>query len=233
MNNSTRVTRRPRRALLSIRANRGRHHRHGRLSLAGGSARRQPINHRFRPLVEGGHDLTYSHEHLRGVGWRRRGNRGQPPDEVVGVSGIFWRAAGLGALVLVLLLVVGTAAASAHRTAGCGSNRIGVRGPTANRSDIFFNETVFGCATGRANYVISGEQLAPAGGCASTYRAEATRSDFQQSGATGPGQRVRARFSLVAHFYSRQPGTHGICSYLVNRTTKQTYAHAGRFWTNS
>jgi hypothetical protein len=140
-------------------------------------------------------------------------------------------AARLGALVVVLLLVVGVAAASAHRTAGCGGDRIGVRGPTANVSDVFFNATVFGCAMGRANYLISGEQRVRAGGCASTYRTEVRRSDFYQW-PTGTG-RVRGRFSLVAKFYSHNPGTHGICSYLVNRTTKQTYAHAGRFWTNS
>jgi hypothetical protein len=151
--------------------------------------------------------------------------------DAVGVSGIFWLAAGLATLVLVLLLVAGVAAASAHRTASCRTNRLGVRGPTANASDVFFSETVFGCATGRANYVISGDQHSRAGGCASTYRAEMTRGEFARW-PTGTG-RVRDSFSLVAKFYSQNPGTHGICSYLVNRTTKQTYAHAGRFWTNS
>lgn len=198
MNDSTRGARRPWRALLPISANPGRHPRHGRRTTAHSGVRRQPIIHRFGPLIEGA---------------------------------ISWRAARLGALVLGLLLVVGAAAASAHRTAGCGRNRIGVRGPTANALNTSFNETVFGCATGRANYVISAEQRSPAGGCASTYRAEVRRSDFSQW-PTGTG-RVRGRFSLVANFDAHNPGTHGICSYLVNRTTKQTYAHAGRFWTNS
>jgi hypothetical protein len=158
-------------------------------------------------------------------------NPGRPPNDLVGGSGIFRRAVGLGALVLVVLAVAGSAGASANRTAGCGRDRIGVRGPTANASNTSFDETVFGCATGRAKYVISGEQRLPAGGCASTYRAEARRGDFTQW-PTGTG-RVRARFSLVANFIAHNPGTHGICSYLVNRATKQTYAHAGRFWTNS
>jgi hypothetical protein len=138
---------------------------------------------------------------------------------------------GFGALVLVLLPAVAGVSASAHRTAGCGGNRIGVRGPTANASDVFFNETVFGCATGKANYVISGEQRTRSGGCAHTYSAEAARSSFYEW-PTGTG-RVHATFSLVAKFYSHVSGTHGICSYLVNRATKQTYARAGRFWTNS
>jgi hypothetical protein len=45
-------------------------------------------------------------------------------------------------LVLVLLSGVACVSASAHRTGGCGTNRIGVRGPTANASNVFFNETV-------------------------------------------------------------------------------------------
>ena len=94
------------------------------------------------------------------------------------VSGIVRRASVFGALVLVLLSAVGVAGASAHRPSGCRGNRIGVRGPITNRSDVFFNETVFGCATGSGNDVISGEQRTAFGGCARTYRAEAARSSF-------------------------------------------------------
>jgi hypothetical protein len=83
----------------------------------------------------------------------------------------------------------------------------------------------------KANYVISGEQRTRSGGCAHTYSAEAARSSFYQW-PTGTG-RVHARFSLVAKFYSHVPATHGICSYLVDRRTRQTYARAERFWTNS
>jgi hypothetical protein len=144
---------------------------------------------------------------------------------------LWWRVGGLAALVPILLVLVGLAGASAKPTAGCASNRIGVRGPTANRSNTFFSETLFGCASGQANEVISGEQRLPAGGCASTYRAEAKSGNFSQW-PTGTG-RVHGRFSLTARFYAHNAGTHGICSYLVNRTTKQSYAHAGRFWTNS
>jgi hypothetical protein len=151
------------------------------------------------------------------------------------MNGSTWQHLGkvprLGALVVALLSVVAVTGAGAHRATGCGGNRIGVRGPTANASDVFFNETVFGCATGNANYVFSGEQHTRSGGCAHTYSAEAARSSFYEW-PTGTG-RVHATFSLVAKFYSHVSGTHGICSYLVNRATKQTYARAGRFWTNS
>jgi hypothetical protein len=151
---------------------------------------------------------------MNGISWRR-----------------LWNPSRFGALVLALVPVVAVASAGAQRATGCGTNRIGVRGPTANASNVFFNETVFGCATGKANYVISGEQRTRSGGCAHTYSAEAARSSFS-GWPTGTG-RVHATFSLVAKFYSHLPGTHGICSYLVNRSTKHTYARAGRFWTNS
>jgi hypothetical protein len=141
------------------------------------------------------------------------------------------RVGALGALVTILLVVVGLANASARQRTGCGSNQIGVHGPTSNKFNTFFNETVFGCASGKANDVISGEQRLPTSGCASTYQAENKSGNFYQW-PTGTGQ-VHGRFSLTAKFYAHNPGTHGICSYLVNRTTKQTYAHAGRFWTNS
>jgi hypothetical protein len=163
--------------------------------------------------------------------WRRMRDRGQPRGRMAGVSGRLWQASRLTALALGLLSVVAVAAAGAHRTAACASNRIGVRGPTANVLNTAFNETVFGCATRSANYVISGEQHTRGGGCARTYRAEAVRRSFYQW-PTGTG-RVRGRFALVAEFGAHALGTHGICSYLINRTTKQTYAHAGRFWTNS
>jgi hypothetical protein len=52
-------------------------------------------------------------------------------------------------LVLVLLSGVACVPASAHPTGECRTNRIGVRGPTANASNVSFNETVFGCATAR------------------------------------------------------------------------------------
>jgi hypothetical protein len=144
---------------------------------------------------------------------------------------IFRRWIGFGALVLGLIVVSGTPATSAPRRPACARNRIAVHGPTANAANTFFNERVFGCATHGANEVISGEQRVRGAGCARTYRAEVSAGDFSDW-PTGTG-RVRGSFSLVARFYAHNPGTHGICSYLINRTTKKTYAQAGRFWTNS
>ena len=112
-----------------------------------------------------------------------------------------------------------------------GSGAIHVKGPTKNAFHHKFRETVYGSAHGAANLVISGEQLDPAGGCASTYSAEAAKPGWLQW-PTGTG-RVHGGFSLVARFFARNHGRHGICSYLVNSATHTTYAHAGLFWKNS
>jgi hypothetical protein len=97
--------------------------------------------------------------------------------------------------------------------------------------DVTFNEVVTGTAAGAANYVVSGEQLGWTPRCASTLLAEQHRSGWiQWPTGTGP---VHGTFRLVALFYSRNHLKHGICSYLVNSSTKHTYAHASRYWSNS
>jgi hypothetical protein len=128
--------------------------------------------------------------------------------------------------------VAGTTHHKPHKKRGThGANKISIQGPTANVFHTYFNESVSGFATGSANYVISGEQLNPGGGCATTFTAERTRSDWYQW-PTGTGA-VHGNFSLVAKFWARNHSEHGICSYLVNRTTRHTYAHSSRWWNNS
>jgi virginiamycin B lyase len=114
---------------------------------------------------------------------------------------------------------------------GPNANKIGISGPTQNVYHRHFSETVTGTACGGANYLISGEQLYPAGGCASTYVKESRKADWYQW-PTGTGA-VNARFERVARFYARNHNRHGICSYLINRGTRGTYAHASRWWNNS
>ncbi len=114
-----------------------------------------------------------------------------------------------------------------------GSGTISIHGPTQNAYDSNFNETITGTASGGANYVIAGEQLNPAGGCASTVAGEAAKGplDWMQW-PTGNGP-VHGQFSLVARFYAANGGRHGMCAYLVNRTTSQVYASASQWWTNA
>jgi hypothetical protein len=99
---------------------------------------------------------------------------------------------------------------------------------------VKFNEKVSGYAAAPANYVADVEQLNPGGGCASTYVAE---------NAKGVGTNVFAfdskavtpnhSFSVTVHFYSANHGSHGMCSYLINKTTRTTYAHGSIFWSNA
>ena len=133
-------------------------------------------------------------------------------------------------LLVVLFALVGSSLASVA-SASANANTITVHGPTKNLYHTYFNETVSGIAAGSANYVISGEQLYKNGGCAALYLTESKRSDwYQWPTGTGP---VHGPFSLVARFWARNHNEHGICTYLINRTTKQTFARAGLFWNNS
>jgi hypothetical protein len=132
------------------------------------------------------------------------------------------------AFVFALVALVGS---SIGALASASANAIAVHGPTKNLYHTYFNETVSGFAAGGANYVISGEQLYPNGGCAPTYLTESHRSDwYQWPTGTGP---VHGSFSLVARFWARNHNEHGICSYLINSSSKHTFARAARFWNNS
>jgi hypothetical protein len=114
---------------------------------------------------------------------------------------------------------------------GKGSGTMAISGPTHNLFHVSFSEVVTGTAGGAANYVVSGEQLGWTPRCASTLLTEQRRPGWiQWPTGTGP---VHGTFRLVALFYSRNHLKHGICSYLVNSSTKHTYAHAARYWSNS
>jgi hypothetical protein len=108
---------------------------------------------------------------------------------------------------------------------------IHVHGPTHIAYQHSFNQVVTG-STGRsaADYVESGEQLGWTH-CASTLTAEQARAGFTPW-PTGTGT-VHGKFRLVAQFYARNKLRHAICSYLINEGTKQTYAHAANYWSNS
>lgn len=138
---------------------------------------------------------------------------------------------------LLVASCAGLAIAISSAAAATSKNTIKITGPTANLFHTFFNETVSGNAVSPANYVVSGEQLNPAGGCASTFVKERQTRHFgmwgtapNRPGGTAP---VHGHFKTVARFWARNHMEHGICSYLINRSTLKTYAHASRWWNNS
>jgi hypothetical protein len=112
-----------------------------------------------------------------------------------------------------------------------GSSKMSIHGPTHNLYHVSFNQVITGTASAKANYVQSGEQLGWTPRCASTLTAEEQRSGWTPwPTGTGP---VHGHFRLVAAFYSHNHLKHGICAYLINSSTKHTYAHAARYWSNS
>lgn len=140
-------------------------------------------------------------------------------------------AAALGARILLAAIVGGAIAASASGSAVRAGGTIRVNGPTHNLYHVSFQQVITGTAHGAANYVQSGEQLGSTPPCASTYAAERKRSTYTPW-PTGTGS-VHGQFHLVALFYSRNHLTHAICSYLINRSSRRTYAHAANYWSNA
>lgn len=110
------------------------------------------------------------------------------------------------------------------------AGRIRVAGPTHIAFHRSFVQTITGTSSALADYVVSGEQLGWAR-CASTLTAEQTRSGWTQW-PTGTGA-VHGSFRLVARFYARNRLRHAICSYLINSSTRHTYAHAANYWSNA
>ena len=93
--------------------------------------------------------------------------------------------------------------------------------------------------------MVAWEQFIPGPGCASTYAAESTRDlsgnnfeitmwRLETPGGFGATGRVASgsHYSFLARFGAANAGKHGICAYLINLATGNTYADAGAFWVN-
>jgi len=132
------------------------------------------------------------------------------------------------ATALALLVASSTAAYAA-------SNSLELSGAAKNTLGQDFNWTIRGFGGGDANRVVAYEQFYKHSGCASTYLGEKARLSKPSYAVTlwlnqavGP----HAHYSLVAQFGADHAGVHGICAYLINRRTGETYAHAGGWWDN-
>ena len=109
-----------------------------------------------------------------------------------------------------------------------------LRGPTSNKLGAAFEYTISGAAVSPANYVVAWEQFYPQSGCANTYAAESTRVFLPNTyGLTlFENKSVSHNYSIVEQFGADHVGKHGICAYLIDLATGDTYAYAGAFWTN-
>lgn len=109
-------------------------------------------------------------------------------------------------------------------------------GPAKNAMGTDFNYVISGSAGGPANRVVAWEQYNKLGGCSPTFAGESVRAEFQPSSVyeltVWTNAAVSGAYSVTAAFGADNLGVHGVCAYLINYTTGQTYAHAGAFWTN-
>lgn len=144
----------------------------------------------------------------------------------------FRRALAFRAIPAVVVIVASAALAS---PASAGGNSMTLSGPASNPMGTNFNYVIAGSAGGPANRVVAWEQYNKLSGCAPTFAGEAVRA-FHPSSVYGltvwTSQSVSGPYSVTAAFGADNLGVHGVCAYLVNFTTGQTYAHAGAFWTN-
>lgn len=111
-----------------------------------------------------------------------------------------------------------------------------VAGPTTNKMGTNFDYVISGVASAPANRVVAWEQYDRHQGCSPTFAGETVRALFEPSSLYGltvwTNRAVSGRFSIDAAFGAAHLGVHGICAYLIDFTTGQTYASAGAFWNN-
>ena len=109
-------------------------------------------------------------------------------------------------------------------------------GPSTNKMGVDFNYVIAGTAGGPADRVVAWEQYDKSNGCAPTFAGESVRAVFEPASLYGltkwTNAAVSGSYSVTAAFGAKNLGVHGVCAYLINYTTGQTYAEAGAFWKN-
>lgn len=137
--------------------------------------------------------------------------------------------------VLPALVVVGASLVFASPVSA-GGYSLRLSGPSSNPMGTDFNYLITGTAGGSANHVVAWEQFNKVNGCAPTFAAESVRAVFDPTSlyelTAWTNEAVSGSYSVTAAFGAAHLGVHGVCAYLINFTTGQTYAHAGAFWTN-
>ncbi len=132
------------------------------------------------------------------------------------------------------LAVVASVVLASHASAGGYSMR--VSGPATNKMGADFNYVISGTAGGPADRVVAWEQYDKSNGCAPTFAGESVRAVFEPASLYGltkwTNAAVSGSYSVTAAFGARNLGVHGVCAYLINYTTGETYAEAGAFWRN-
>ena len=141
--------------------------------------------------------------------------------------------ASLAVLVALTAVPAGISLAATARSHSGGST-LKLSGPRSNKLDASFTYTISGNAEGAANYLVAWEQFYPRSGCATTYAAESTRAflPYTYDLTLFLNRSVSGNYSASEGFAAIHAGKHGMCAYLINLTSGDTYAYAGAFWTN-
>ncbi|MGD0982485.1 MAG: hypothetical protein ABSA65_01550 [Acidimicrobiales bacterium] len=140
----------------------------------------------------------------------------------------------IAAAASVLAAVPCVASGATVQASNFAGSSLRLSGPTSNKMGSAFKYTISGTALSPADYVVAWEQFYPQEGCATTYAAESTRTFLPDTyGLTlFENRSVSHNYSIVEEFGADHLGKHGICAYLIDLTTGDTYAYAGQFWTN-
>lgn len=139
----------------------------------------------------------------------------------------------ISAAVAMLLAAPAAISQASTKTSHSGGSSLKLSGPKTNKAGSSFSYTISGTASGSANYIVAWEQYYPQKGCATTYAAESTRAFLPSySLSLITNQAVSHGYSVRESFAAIHPGKHGMCAYLINLTTADTYAYGGAFWTN-
>jgi hypothetical protein len=137
--------------------------------------------------------------------------------------------------VSVSLAVVGLSVVPLSSASAAGFN-LHLSGPTSNKIGTDFEYVISGSADTTANHLVAWEQFNKVSGCASTFAGESSRELLVPSATyeltLWTNEAVSSSFSITAHFGAAHLGVHGICAYLINLSTGETYAAVGAFWTN-
>jgi hypothetical protein len=143
------------------------------------------------------------------------------------------RSHALRSVAALAVLAAGVVLAS---PASAGAYSMRLSGPATNTMGQDFNYVISGSAGGPADRVVAWEQYDKSNGCAPTFAGESVRAVFQPASLYGltkwTNQAVSGAYSVTAAFGAKNLGVHGVCAYLINYTTGQTYAEAGAFWKN-
>jgi hypothetical protein len=147
---------------------------------------------------------------------------------------ILRRAIAASAALAMLIAVPAAMSQASTASSRSGGSSLNLNGPKTNKYGTDFRYTISGTASGPADYLVAWEQYYPQSGCASTYSAESARTFLPDTyGLTlWLNRSVSGSYSALAEFGAAHLGKHGMCAYLINLSTGDTYAFGGAFWTN-